>query len=247
MQASPPPPKRNRQSIILIVVILVAALVGIAAGAELYARHRAGNVLAGITDCLVEDKADVSYAVTPPFLWQYLTDRYTDISVVTAGNQVQEAKGMTADVTLSDITLQDSADGKGTIASVTATLAWTANGIKETVAANLPVVGNLVTDVRTDATAGTLILEATGGTVITAKPVVTDGNLELSVVDVAGPFDKDTVQTALNDLTTQLNDNYPLGIKADSIEVTDDGVVGKFSSTDATIPDGESDSCFADL
>lgn len=247
MQAPPPPPKRNRQSIILIAVIVVAALVGIAAGAELYARHRAGNVLAGITDCLVEDKADVSYAVTPPFLWQYLTDRYTDISVVTAGNQVQEAKGMTADVTLSDITLQDSADGKGTIASVTATLAWTANGIKETVAANLPVVGNLVTDVRTDATAGTLILEATGGTVITAKPVVTDGNLELSVVDVAGPFDKDTVQTALNDLTTQLNDNYPLGIKADSIEVTDDGVVGKFSSTDATIPDGESDSCFADL
>nr|WP_313777643.1 LmeA family phospholipid-binding protein [Mycobacterium sp.] len=247
MQPPPPPAKRNRQSIVLAAVIVVSALVGIVAGAELYARHRAGNVLAGITDCLVEDKADVSYAVTPPFLWQYLTDRYTDISVITAGNQLQEAKGMTADVTLSDIKLQDATDSKGSIGSVTATLAWTANGIKETVAENLPVVGNLVTDVRTDAVAGTLILEASGGTSITAKPVVTDGNLELAVLDVAGPFGKDTVQTALNDLTTKLNDNYPLGIKADSIEVTDTGVVGKFSSTDATIPSGESDSCFADL
>jgi hypothetical protein len=247
MQPPPPPAKRNRPSIILAAVIVAAALVGIVAGAELYARHRAGNVLAGITGCLVEDKADVSYAVTPPFLWQYLTDRYTDISVKTAGNQVQEAKGMTADVTLSDITLQDAADSKGSIGSVTATLAWTADGIKETVAENLPVVGNLVTDVRTVAAAGTLILEAGGGTSITAKPVVTDGNLELAVLDVTGPFGKDTVQTALDDLTTKLNDNYPLGITADSIEVTDTGVVGTFSSTDAIIPSGESDSCFADL
>jgi LmeA-like phospholipid-binding len=247
MQPPPPPTKRNRLSILLVAVIVLAVLVGIVAGAELYARHRAGNVLSGVTDCLVEDKADVSYAVTPPFLWQYLTDHYTDISVITAGNQVQEAQGMTADVTLRDIKLQDTTDSKGTIGSVTATLAWTADGIKETVAANLPVVGNLVTDVSTDAAAGTLIMEAAGGTSITAKPVVTDGNLELTVLDVTGPFGKDTVQTALDELTEKLNDNYPLGIKADSIEVTDTGVVGKFSSTDATIPSGEGNSCFADL
>ena len=112
---------------------------------------------------------------------------------------------------------------------------------------NLPVVGDLVTAVRTDAAAGTLILEATGDTTITAKPVVTDGNLELQVLDVTGPFGKDAVQTALNELTATLNDNYPLGIKADSIEVTDTGVIGEFSSTDATIPTGDSDPCFADL
>lgn len=245
----PPEPKakRNRQTVVLTAVIVIAALVGLLAGAELFARHRAGTVLSGITDCLVEDTADVSYSVTPPFLWQYLTDHYTDISVVTTGDRVQAAKGMTADVTLSDIELTDSADSKGTIGKVTADLSWTADGIKQTVAENLPVVGNLVTAVRTDASAGTLILEAAGGTTITAKPEVRDGNLELTVQDVTGAFDKATVQTALNELTTQLNENYPLGIKADSVRVTGTGVDGTFSSTDATIPSGESDACFADL
>jgi len=240
-------PGRNRQSLILIAVIVVAVLVGGLAGAELFARNRAADTLSGITDCLVEDTADVSYSVSPPFLWQYLTDRYSDISVITTGDRVQEAKGMTADVTLSDIHLQDTPDGKGTIGSIRARLSWSAEGIKSTVADNLPVVGDLVTAVRTDASAGTLILEATGDTTITAKPVVTDGNLQLQVLEVTGPFGKDAVQTALNELTTTLNDNYPLGIKADSVEVTSTGVVGEFSSADATIPTGDSDACFADL
>ena len=247
MAVPPTPAPRNKQSVVLIAVIVVAVLVGGLAGAELFARNRAAAVLSGITDCLVEDTADVSYSVSPPFLWQYLTDRYSDISVITTGDRVQEAKGMTADVTLSDIHLQDSADGVGTIGSIRATLTWTADGIKSTVADNLPVVGDLVTAVRTDANAGTLILEATGDTTITARPVVTDGDLELQVLDVTGPFGRDAVQTALNELTSTLNDNYPLGIKADSIEVTGTGVVGEFSSTDATIPTGDSDPCFADL
>lgn len=243
----PPAPKRNKQTIFLVAVIVVALLVGSLAGAELYARYKAAAVLSNITDCLVQDGADVSFSVSPPFLWQYLSDHYTDISVATAGNQVQAAKGMTADVTLSDITLRDSNNAKGTIGSVDATLSWTAAGIKNTVAQNLPVVGTLVTGVRTDAGAGTLILDAAGGTTVTARPVVADGKLTLDVTDVTGPFAKDTVQSALDELTTKLNDNYPLGIKADSVQVTSTGVVGTFSSRDATIPSGAANSCFADL
>lgn len=249
----PPPPapapakKRNTQTIVLVAVIVVALLVGSLAGAELYARYKAAALLSNITDCLVKDGADVSFSVSPPFLWQYLSGDYTNISVATDGNQVQEAKGMTADVTLSKIALKDTGDSKGTIGSLDATLSWTSDGIKETVAQNLPVVGNLVTDVHTDTAAGTLVLEASGGTTVTAQPAVADGNLNLNVTDVTGPFAKDTVQSALNDLTTKLNDNYPLGIKADSVQVTSTGVVGKFSSQNATIPSGESNSCFADL
>ncbi|MBI3224316.1 MAG: DUF2993 domain-containing protein [Mycolicibacterium cosmeticum] len=248
--AAPPPApakKRNTQTIVLVAVIVVALLVGSLAGAELYARYKAAALLSNITDCLVKDGADVSFSVSPPFLWQYLSGDYTNISVATDGNQVQEAKGMTADVTLSKIALKDSGDSKGTIGSLDATLSWTSDGIKETVAQNLPVVGNLVTDVHTDTAAGTLVLEASGGTTVTAQPVVADGNLNLNVTDVTGPFAKDTVQSALNDLTTKLNDNYPLGIKADSVQVTSTGVVGKFSSQNAAIPSGESNSCFADL
>jgi hypothetical protein len=126
----------------------------------------------------VQDSASISFGVNPPFLWQHITGHYTNISVDTAGNRVQSANGMTADVTLKDVRLQDSANSKGTIGSLTATLSWKSAGIKDTVAASLPGVGNLVTGVSTDSAAGTVILAA-GSNSVTAKPVVTDGDLNL--------------------------------------------------------------------
>jgi LmeA-like phospholipid-binding len=239
-------PLRNRQSIVLIAIIILALLAGGLAGGELYARHRADSILMEVAECVVQDGATISFGVNPPFLWQHITGHYTNISVSTAGDRVQDAKGMTADVTLADVRLQDSADSKGTIGSLNATLTWKSAGIKDTVAANLPGVGSLVTGVSTDPAAGTIIMEA-GSNSITAKPVVTDGDLNLQVLDVSGPLPKDAVQTALNQLTKKLNDNYPLGIHADSVEVTDTGVVGKFSSRNASIPKEDANPCFARL
>ena len=259
--ATPPPPpeaqqpaakKRrgrgffNRQSIILIAVIIVALVAGGLAGAELYARHRADGVLVEVAECVVQDGVTISYGVNPPFLWQHITGHYTNISVTTAGKRVQDATGMTADVTVSDVRLRENGDSKGTIGSLTATLSWKSAGIKDTLAANLPAVGNLITGVRTDAAAGTIIVDA-GENSVTAKPVVTQGDLNLEVLEVTGPLPKDGVQSALNDLTKKLNDNYPLGIHADSVEVTDSGVVGKFSSQNASIPKEDANPCFARL
>ncbi|WP_102145645.1 LmeA family phospholipid-binding protein [Mycobacterium hubeiense] len=245
---APPPKKRglNRQSIILIAIIIVALLAGGLAGAELYARHRADGILTEVAECVVEDDATISFGVNPPFLWQHVTGHYTNISVSTAGERVQGADGMTADVTLKDVRLQDSADAKGTIGSLDATLSWKAAGMKDTLAANLPAVGNLITGVRTDAAAGTIIVDA-GENSVTAKPVVSNGDLNLEVLEVTGPLPKDAVQTALNDLTKKLNDSYPLGIHADSVEVTGSGVVGKFSSQNASIPKEDENPCFARL
>ncbi len=216
------------------------------AGVELYARHRADSILVEIAECVVQDGVSISFGVNPPFLWQHMTGHYTNISVSSAGDNVQEAKGMTADVTLKDIRLQDSGDSKGTIGSLNATLAWKSVGIKDTLAANLPDVGNLITGVSTDSAAGTIVVDA-GDNSVTARPVVTDGDLNLQVLDVTGPLPKDAVQTALNDLTKKLNDNYPLGIHADSVEVTGTGVVGKFSSQNASIPKEDANPCFARL
>ena len=216
------------------------------AGVELYARHRADSILVEIAECVVQDGVSISFGVNPPFLWQHMTGHYTNISVSTAGDNVQEAKGMTADVTLKDIRLQDSGDSKGTIGSLNATLAWKSAGIRDTLAANLPDVGNLITGVSTDSAAGTIVVDA-GDNSVTARPVVTDGDLNLQVLDVTGPLPKDAVQTALNDLTKKLNDNYPLGIHADSVEVTGTGVVGKFSSQNASIPKEDANPCFARL
>ena len=216
------------------------------AGAELYARHRAGSILVEVAECVVQDGVTISFGVNPPFLWQHITGHYTNISVSTAGGRVQDAKGMTADVTLADVRLQDSGDSKGTIGSLDATLTWKSEGIKDTVVENLPGVGSLVTGVRTEPGVDTIVLEA-GSNSVTAKPVVTDGDLNLQVLDVNGPLPKDAVQTALNELTKKLNDNYPLGIHADSVEVTETGVVGKFSSQNASIPKEDANPCFARL
>jgi hypothetical protein len=252
-EAEPPAAKKrrgrgflNKQSILLIGVIVVALIAGGLAGAELYARHRADEVLVDVAECVVRDGVTISYGVNPPFLWQHITGHYTNISVTTAGRNVQDANGMTADVTVSDVRLRETGDSKGTIGSLTATLDWTSAGIKETLAANLPAVGSLITGVRTDPAAGTIVVRA-GDNSVTAKPVVTDGDLNLEVLDVTGPLPKDAVQTALNDLTKKLNDNYPLGIHADSVEVTDSGVVGKFSSQNASIPKADANPCFARL
>lgn len=239
---------RSPQAIILAAVMVVALVMIGLTGAELYARHKAGSVLVAVAECVVEDSASVSFGVKPPFLWQHITGHYTNISVETGGKQVQAAKGMTADVALSDIRLQGTEDSKGTIGSLSATLTWTSAGIKNTVAENLPGVGSLVTDVSTDPSAGTITMEAVGDTKVTAKPVVNNGNLDLQITDVSGPFEKDTVQTALDSLMTKLNEAYPLGIHADSVSVTDSGVVGKFSSQNASIPNDESnDACFSKL
>lgn len=228
------------------VVIAVALLAGGLAGGELYARHRAAGILAEVAECVTEDGVTISFGVNPPFLWQHITGHYTNISVITAGDRVQGADGMTAEVTLADVRLQENAESKGTIGSLDATLSWKSAGIKDTVAANLSGVGNLITGVRTDQDTGTVVLEA-GDDSVTAKPVVTDGDLNLQVLDVVGPLPRDAVQNALNDLTKRLNDNYPLGIQADSVEVTDSGVVGKFSSRNASIPKEDANLCFARL
>lgn len=216
------------------------------AGAELYARYRADSILAEVAECVVEDRATISFGVNPPFLWQHVTGHHTNISVTTAGDRVQGADGMTAEATLKDVRLQDSADSKGTIGSLAATLSWKAAGMKDTLAANLPGVGNLITGVRTDSGAGTVIVDA-GDNSVTARPVVTEGDLNLQVLEVTGPLPKDTVQSALNDLAKKLNDNYPLGIHADSVDVTGTGVVGKFSRQNVYIPKEDENHCFARL
>jgi hypothetical protein len=55
------------------------------------------------------------------------------------------------------------------------------------------------------------------------------------------------VQPALDAFTAQLTKNYPMGIKADSVEVTDSGVVSQFSTRNASMPKGQQDPCFSGL
>jgi LmeA-like phospholipid-binding len=235
-------------SIILVLVIVAAlGIAGLVAG-ELYARHRADNVVASAAECVVQDGATASFGASP-FLLQHMMGHYNGISIHTAGHNIRDAKGMKADIEIDDVDLHGNADSKGTIGNLDANITWTSDGIQETVQNSLPFIGALVNSVRTDPSAGTIELTgAMGLGAVTVKPQVTNGQLTLQVyrVNALGvQIPHETAQTALNTFTAALLKQYPLGIKAESVQVTNDGVVAHFATHNASIPAAQSDPCFA--
>jgi LmeA-like phospholipid-binding len=237
-------------SIVLVLVIVVALVIAGLLGAELYARHRGNSVVAKTVSCVVQDQATVSFGVVPPFLWQNLTNHYTNISVQTAGNQIRNAKGMKVNLEIDNVDLNKTANSNGTIGSLQATIVWSSDGIKQTVQDAIPLFGGIVSNVTTNPNDGTIELQGMLGSV-TAKPQIVDGGLSLQVLSVSGlgmTLPSETVQPALDAFTSTLTKDYPLGIHADSVQVTDSGVTSHFSTQNATIPTGgQADPCFAGL
>ena len=253
----PPPVKRKRRflrdplSILLICIIVFALIIAGLIGAELYVRHVADKKVAEAVACEVRDSATASFGVTPLMLWQHLTKRYTNISVQTAGNNIRDAKGMKLNLNIKDVRLQSTANSKGTIGSLDATITWTSDGIKQSVQSAIPVLGPFVTSsVTTHPADGTVELKGMLDN-ITAKPVVSGNGLDLQIVSfnaLGFTMPKESVQSTLDDFFSNVTKNFPLGIHADSVQVTDTGVTSHFSTQNATIPnDNNNNPCFANL
>jgi hypothetical protein len=240
---------RDPLSIVLVVVIVGALLVAGLLGGELYARSRADKVVSSVVSCVVQDKASASFDPLPPFLWQHVTGHYTNLNIETAGNQIRQAKGMKVRIDIQDVRLQDTADSGGTVGSLDANIDWSADGIKQTVQDAIPLFGSFLTGVTTDPGAGTIQLQGALGN-ITAKPAVVDGGISLQVTNLTGlgfTLPREAVQPALDAFTSTLTKNYPMNIKADSVQVTDSGVTSHFSTRNASIPKGGNDPCFSAL
>jgi hypothetical protein len=235
-------------SIILVLVIVAALGIAGLVGGELYARNRANNVVATATQCVVQDGATASFGPSP-FLLQHIMGHYGNITIHTAGHNIRNAKGMKADISIDDVDLHGNADSKGTIGELDANITWTSEGIQETIADSIPLIGSLVNSVSTNPSAGTIELTgAMGLGGVTVKPQVSDGALTLQVYKVnalGAIIPHEAAQSALNTFTAALLKQYPLGIKADSVQVTNDGVVAHFSTHNASIPSAQSDACFA--
>ncbi len=243
---------RDPLALTLVVITVVALVLAGLIGAELYARHLADDKVAKATECVVHDQASVSFGVAPPFLWQHITGNYTNISIQTAGNQIKEAKEMQADLSISDVRLHSNGDSGGSIGALDATITWPSEGIKETIQDMVPVLGNLISDVSTNPGDGTVELKGAYGLAsATVKPQVVNGALSLQVQSLTGlgsmTLPREAIQPALDEFTSKLTKKYPLGIHADSVQVTDGGVVAHFSTRDATIPSHSQDPCFAHL
>jgi hypothetical protein len=229
----------NRTSLLLFLLIVALLVVAVPIGSELYARHLAASKVADAVQCEVQDSASVSFAAAPPVLWQYVTDHYADISVQTAGNQVRSAKGMKVSLDIHDINLNSANNSKGTIGSLKGAIAWSADGIKQSIQDAVPVLGKLVAGaVSTNPGDGTVTLKGLLDNV-TVKPQIANNGLSLQVVSMSAlgsNMSTATVQKNLDDLTAKATQNYPLGIHADSVKVTDSGVEATFSTSNATIP-----------
>ena len=246
---------RNPLSIVLIAVIVIGFVAAGLLASELYARHHAESVLAAATECVVHDKASVSFGATP-LLLQLATGHYRNISIHTAGNRIGNARGMKADVWIDDVRLDT--DAVGTVGALDAMITWSADGMKQSIQEAITPLRGLVTGVETNPDDGTVKLQGNLGSV-TTKPQVTDGRLALQVVDVTGLgllLPSESVQSALDAFTTHLTENYPLDIHADSVQITDDGVTAHYSTRDASISKGNQgnqgnkdnqDPCFAGL
>ncbi len=254
--AEPGPAKKKRRlrdplSIVLVLIIVVSLLLAGLIGAELYVRNQANNKVAEAVACEVKDKATAKFGVAPLVLWQMATQHFTNISVQTAGNQIRDAKGMQIKLTIDNVQLKSTSNSKGTIGALNADITWTSEGIKESVQNAIPILGPFVTNsVITSPADGTVELKGMLND-IKAKPVVSGTGLDLQIIDfntLGFTLPKETVQSTLDEFTSNLTKNYPLGIHADSVQVTSTGVQSHFSTQNATIPNGgTTDPCFANI
>jgi hypothetical protein len=251
----PAPAKKKRLrdplSLVLICVIVVSLVVAGLIGGELYARHVADTKVAEAVACELQDRATASFGVAPLLLWQLATQHFTNISVSTAGNQIREAKGMKIDLNIKDVKLGSNPSSKGTIGSLDAIITWTSDGIKESVQNAIPVLGPFVTNsVTTHPADGTIELKGMLDN-ITTKPVVSGNGIQLQIQSfnaLGFTMPRESVQSTLDAYTAKLTGNYPLGIHADSVQVTPTGVTSHFSTQNAAIPAGDNnDSCFANI
>lgn len=253
----PPPPhaevpeeRRRGDPLTVVLALVIVGALALAAllGGEVYARHKADSIVAKAVSCVVQDSATASFGMRP-FLLQHFGHRYRDMRVETAGNQIREAKGMKLTLRLDDVRMNQTADSAGTLGSLDADITWTADGIQQTVAGMIPLIGSLVSGVTTSPSDGTLDVEGPLGTV-TIKPEAVDGNLKLNVLKVTGlgmRLPSESAQPALDLFTDQLTKNLPMGIHAETVQVTDSGVEARFATRNATIPNGQQDPCFAGL
>lgn len=240
-----------RPLLVVVAVVLAVVLAGLI-GTEFYARGHAAGLVAEAVQCEVHDTAEVSFGAARPVLWQYLGGHYTEVSVRTAGNRVRSAVGMRVDVHIHDVHVQRGPAAKGTVGSLDGSITWSTAGIKQSIQRAAPILGAAVTgEIRTNPGAGTIELNGPLDKV-TLKPLIIENGLALQIVGLSAlghSLDTATVQRSLDDLTATATRNYPLGIHADSVQVTDTGVLAMFSSRNATIPSGTDGShpCFANL
>lgn len=242
--AAPPAAPRTRSRRKAFIALGGTILVAVAAliGAEVLVRNHAESVVADTVKCATGDASTVSFATMPPILWQAASGTYKSIRIQTSGNRIRGMRGMPVVVDLHDV--RPAVNGPaGSVGSAEATLTWSLDGIKETLRAAVPVVGQLLTDVTASPTDGTITLGNFLASV-TVKPKTLNETIALDVVRTAGPglAVVETLQPALD--AYMAKQTLPLGLHVDQLSVTDQGVNAHLTSANASLPSDTGKDCY---
>ncbi|WP_100514311.1 DUF2993 domain-containing protein [Mycobacteroides abscessus] len=219
---APQPRQRRKWPLIAAVAALLVAIPG---GAEWLVRYSATSQILRNVECVTGDTADATFGAKS-MLWQYITGTIDKIEIHTAGHRVRAAQELSIDATLTGVSTAD----PPTAQEIEATLTWPTAGITATIAEHLGALGSRIS-VSTDSSAGQFTVKIDtplGDVPIKATPKITNGKVGVEITNIPSSLpipglSASAIQTALDTVAERLTGEYPLGLKADSVEVLADG------------------------
>ncbi|MFD3743848.1 DUF2993 domain-containing protein [Nocardia sp. NPDC058633] len=234
----PPRPRIGRRPLVIALAVVAVLLVAAIGGTEAYARHQISRCISGAFEQQMGSSIDVGFG-PKPMLLSYVDGKVGSVTVDSEDNKFGPAIGMVVHAKFNNIELVDRGRGGGTIESSTADVTWNNDGIRQT-------LGTMVSGVRSSASTGVLTLDVLGGLAqLEVQPLVRDGNITVetkSAQFLGIGLPTDLVQGIVETFTQSLQ-SYPLGLRAQEVEVTDDGVTvhlsgGKTALESASDPSG---------
>ncbi|WP_446225424.1 LmeA family phospholipid-binding protein [Nocardia sp. IBHARD005] len=215
----PPRPRIGRRPLVIALAVVAVLLVAAIGGTEAYARNKVSRCISSAFEQQMGSGIDVGFGLRP-ILLSYVDGKVGSVTVDSEDNKFGPAVGMVVHATFNDIELVDRGRGGGTIDSSTADVTWNNDGIRQT-------LGTMVSGVSSSASTGVLTLDVLGGLAqLQVQPLVRDGNVtvETKSAQLLGiGLPTDLVQGIVETFTESLQ-SYPLGLRAQEVKVTDDGV-----------------------
>ncbi|MFD6222245.1 LmeA family phospholipid-binding protein [Nocardia asteroides] len=220
-----------RGAAIGLVVALVLATIGIAS-AELYLRNRIESCLTtGLRDDL-GSSVEVDLGLRPVVL-SLIDRRIPELTVDSGDAQFGPAVDMAVHATLHDVSMAEG-DDSATVSGSEARVDWSTGAIERT-------LHGLAGDVRTSAADGTVDVTGIVGVVsVRLRPYVDNGVIRVEIVSSRGVPPQIAAEIA--DLLAESLRDYPLGLRPQSVTVTDSGIRVELRGGGAALP-ASGDTC----
>lgn len=233
---TPQRPKVGRRTLVIALVVVAVLLVAAIVSTEAYARHQISRCISSSFEQEMGSSIDVSFG-PKPMLITYLDGKVGSVTIDSEDNKFGPAVGMVVHAEFEDIELADRGRGGGTIGSSSAEVTWNNEGIAQT-------LGGMVSGVQSSSKTGLLTLDVLGGLAqLEVQPMVRNGNVEVETksAQLLGlGLPTDLVQ-GIVEVFTQSLQSYPLGLRAQEVKVTDDGVVVQLSGGKTQLETASSD------